>query len=94
MDFVHSSETDVAYYILTLANKPIFYKELIMEVIEKKCKPVQFSVYGRRHVGTYGMEPAGNKTQHDCSDFQQHEQKQGYFQQTPYQTVGRHTGRY
>lgn len=41
MDFMHSSETDVAYYILTLANKPIFYKDLIMEVIEKKCKPVQ-----------------------------------------------------
>ena len=36
MDFLHSSETDVAYYILNLANKPIFFK-----VIEKKCKPVQ-----------------------------------------------------
>ena len=41
MDFQHSSEVDVAYYILTLANKPIFYKDLIMEVIEKKCKPGQ-----------------------------------------------------
>ena len=41
MDFLHSSETDVAYYILNLANKPIFFKDLILEVIEKKCKPVQ-----------------------------------------------------
>ena len=41
MDFIHSSETDVAYYILNLANKPIFFKDLVMEVIEKKCKPVQ-----------------------------------------------------
>lgn len=28
MDFLHSSETDVAYYILNLANKPIFLKTL------------------------------------------------------------------
>ena len=56
MDFMHSSETDVAYYILTLANKPIFYKDLIMEVIEKKCKPVQSlsaaifgSIYAHQH---------------------------------------------
>lgn len=41
MDFLHSSETDVAYYILNLANKPIFFKDLIMEIIEKKRKPVQ-----------------------------------------------------
>lgn len=41
MDFLQSSETDVAYYILNLANKPIYFKDLILEVIEKKCKPVQ-----------------------------------------------------
>ncbi len=41
MDFLHSSETDVAYYILNSATKPVFFKDLIMEVIEKKCKPVQ-----------------------------------------------------
>ena len=41
MDFLHSSETDVAYYIWDLANKPIFFKDLILEVIEKKRKPVQ-----------------------------------------------------
>ena len=42
MDFLHSSETDVAYYILNLANKPIFFKDLILEVIEKKSvNPVQ-----------------------------------------------------
>ena len=42
MDFLHSSETDVAYYILNLANKPIFFKDLILEVIEKnvnQCSP-------------------------------------------------------
>lgn len=41
MDFQHSSETDVAYYILNETGKPVFYKDLITEVIEKKCKPVQ-----------------------------------------------------
>lgn len=41
MDFLHSSETDVAYYILTANGKPVFFKDLITEVIEKKCKPVQ-----------------------------------------------------
>ncbi len=35
MDFLHSSETDVAYYILNSATKPIFFKDLIMEVIDK-----------------------------------------------------------
>lgn len=41
MDFLHSTETDIAYYILSEAGKPIFYKDLILEIIEKKCKPVQ-----------------------------------------------------
>ena len=41
MDFLHSSETDVAYYVLNTSGKPVFFKDLITEVIEKKCKPVQ-----------------------------------------------------
>lgn len=41
MDFLHSSETDVAYYLLAENGKPVFFKDLITEVIEKKCKPVQ-----------------------------------------------------
>ena len=41
MDFVKSSEVDVAYYILSEAGEPIYYKDLVMDVIEKKCKPVQ-----------------------------------------------------
>ena len=41
MDFLTSSETDVAYYILTQKGEPMYYKDLVMEVIEKKCKPAQ-----------------------------------------------------
>lgn len=41
MDFINSSEVDVAYYILTQAGKTMYYKDLVLEVIEKKCKPVQ-----------------------------------------------------
>jgi len=41
MDFVNSSEVDVAYHILSKAAQPIYYKDLVLEVIEKKCKPVQ-----------------------------------------------------
>ena len=41
MDFLTSSEVDVAYYILTQGGEPMYYKDLVMEVIEKKRKPVQ-----------------------------------------------------
>ena len=41
LDFVKSSEVDVAYYILSQAGETMYYKDLVMEVIEKKCKPVQ-----------------------------------------------------
>ena len=41
LDFVKSSEVDVAYYILSQAGETMYYKALVMEVIEKKCKPVQ-----------------------------------------------------
>lgn len=41
MDFVNSSEVDVAYYVLTEAGEPMYYKDLVLDVIEKKRKPVQ-----------------------------------------------------
>ncbi len=41
MDFLNSSEVDVAYYVLTEAGEPMYYKDLVMDVIEKKRKPVQ-----------------------------------------------------
>ncbi len=41
MNYAKSSETDVAYYILSKKGKPIYYKDLITEVIQKKAKPVQ-----------------------------------------------------
>ena len=41
MDFLSSSEVDVAYYTLTQKGEPMYYKDLVMEVIEKKQKPVQ-----------------------------------------------------
>ena len=40
-DFVNMSEVDVAYRILMTGGNPIHYKDLILEVIEKKHKPVQ-----------------------------------------------------
>lgn len=41
MDFLKSSEVDVAYYILSQAGKTIYYKDLVLDVIEKTHKPVQ-----------------------------------------------------
>ena len=41
MDFLKSSEVDVAYYILSQAGKTIYYKDLVLDVIEKAHKPVQ-----------------------------------------------------
>lgn len=41
MDYVKASEVDVAYDILSQRGTPVHYKELIMEVIDKKRKPVQ-----------------------------------------------------
>ena len=41
MDYLQSSEVDVAYDILIKANEPLYYKDLIMDVIEKKQKPIQ-----------------------------------------------------
>ncbi len=41
MDFVASSEADVAYYILSQKGETMYYKDLVLEVIEKKQKSVQ-----------------------------------------------------
>ena len=41
MDFLNSTETDIAYHLLTQKGEPIYYKDLVLEVIEKKAKPVQ-----------------------------------------------------
>ena len=41
MDFVNSSEVDIAYYVLTEKGETMYYKDLVLEVIEKKHKPVQ-----------------------------------------------------
>ena len=41
MDFVNSSEVDVAYHVLTQAGQTMYYKDLVMDVIDKKRKPVQ-----------------------------------------------------
>lgn len=41
MDYSTKSETDIAYHILAEAGESIYYKDLITEVIDKKCKPVQ-----------------------------------------------------
>lgn len=41
MDYLQSAETDVAYHILSEKGEPCYYKDLILEVIDKKAKPVQ-----------------------------------------------------
>ena len=41
MNYAKSTETDVAYYILSKKGEPIYYKDLVTEVIKKKAKPVQ-----------------------------------------------------
>ena len=41
MDFLKSSEVDVAYYILSQAGEKMYYKDLVLDVIEKTHKPVQ-----------------------------------------------------
>ena len=40
-DFTRCSDVDVAYYILTENGEPIYYKDLVLDVIEKRHKPVQ-----------------------------------------------------
>ena len=40
MFYAKSSETDVAYYILSKKGEPIYYKDLVTVVIKKQAKPV------------------------------------------------------
>ena len=41
MNYATSSETDIAYDILSKKGEPVYYKDLVTEVIKKKAKPVQ-----------------------------------------------------
>ncbi len=41
VDFMTSSEADVAYHVLSEKGQTMYYKDLVLEVIEKKQKPVQ-----------------------------------------------------
>ena len=41
MDFLKSSDVDVAAYILHERKVPMYYKDLIMEVLEKRQKNIQ-----------------------------------------------------
>ncbi len=41
MNYAKSTETDIAYYILSKKGAPIYYKDLVTDVIKKKAKPVQ-----------------------------------------------------
>ena len=41
MDYLNSSEVDVAYDTLSQKGETMYYKDLVMEVIEKTHKPVQ-----------------------------------------------------
>lgn len=40
-DFTKMTEVDIAYYILSHAGQTMYYKDLVLDVIEKKHKPVQ-----------------------------------------------------
>lgn len=41
MDFTEKTETDVAHWILQQGGEPVYFRDLIEDVIEKKQKPVQ-----------------------------------------------------
>ena len=41
MDFINSSEVDIAYHVLMEKAQTMYYKDLVLDVIEKKHKPVQ-----------------------------------------------------
>ena len=40
-DFTKKTEVDIAYYVLQHNGATMYYKDLVMDVIEKKHKPVQ-----------------------------------------------------
>lgn len=41
MNFTEKEEVDIAHYVLAQAGEPIYFKNLITDVIDKKHKPVQ-----------------------------------------------------
>lgn len=41
LDFVEKTETDIAHWILRQGGEPVYFRDLIEDVIEKKQKPVQ-----------------------------------------------------
>lgn len=41
MNFIEKTEVDIAYHILSKAGQEKYFKDLILDVIEKKHKPVQ-----------------------------------------------------
>ncbi len=41
IDYVNSSEVDVAYHVLSEAGETMYYRDLVLKVIELKRKPVQ-----------------------------------------------------
>ena len=41
MNYADSTEMDVAYDILAKKGEPVYYKDLVLEVIKKKSKPMQ-----------------------------------------------------
>lgn len=40
-DFTKKTEVDIAYYVLQHKGATMYYKDLVLDVIEKKHKPVQ-----------------------------------------------------
>lgn len=40
-DFTRYSDVDAAYYILSEKGEPVYYKDLVLKVIELRHKPVQ-----------------------------------------------------
>ncbi len=41
MNYQNVSETDIAYQFLLKKGEPVYYKDLVLHVIEKKAKPMQ-----------------------------------------------------
>lgn len=41
MDFTERTETDIAHWILRQGGEPLYFRDLIEDVIEKKQRPVQ-----------------------------------------------------
>ena len=40
-DFTKKTEVDIAYSVMSQAGQTMYYKDLVLDVIEKKHKPVQ-----------------------------------------------------